>query len=165
VVAKRIASQPVMRREAMATLEARISARLAQEACPSAWSGRVKAPWSIYQKMLQEAKSFDQVMDVFGFRIVVPRLMQCYVALGAVHSLFKPLDARFRDFIAIPKANGYQSLHTVLFGSYGTPIEVQIRTEEMDVIAERGIAAHWLYKTVGQPATSARCARRTGCAA
>jgi len=156
VVAKRIANQPVMRREAMATLEARISARLSQEGLPFRLVGRVKAPWSIYQKMLQEAKGFDQVMDVFGFRIVVPRLMQCYVALGAVHSLFKPLDARFRDFIAIPKANGYQSLHTVLFGSYGTPIEVQIRTEEMDVIAERGIAAHWLYKTVGQPTNSAQ---------
>jgi guanosine-3',5'-bis(diphosphate) 3'-pyrophosphohydrolase len=145
-----------MRREAMATLEAKISARLAQEGLPFRLVGRVKAPWSIYQKMLQEAKSFDQVMDVFGFRIVVPRLMQCYVALGAVHSLFKPLDARFRDFIAIPKANGYQSLHTVLFGSYGTPIEVQIRTEEMDVVAERGIAAHWLYKTVGQGTNSAQ---------
>ena len=156
VIAKRIANQPVMRREAMATLEARISARLAQEGLPFRLVGRVKAPWSIYQKMLQEAKGFDQVMDVFGFRIVVPRLMQCYVALGAVHSLFKPLDARFRDFIAIPKANGYQSLHTVLFGSYGTPIEVQIRTEEMDVVAERGIAAHWLYKTVGQTSNSAQ---------
>jgi guanosine-3',5'-bis(diphosphate) 3'-pyrophosphohydrolase len=156
VIAKRIANQPVMRREAMATLEARISARLAQEGLPFRLVGRVKAPWSIYQKMLQEAKGFDQVMDVFGFRIVVPRLMQCYVALGAVHSLFKPLDARFRDFIAIPKANGYQSLHTVLFGSYGTPIEVQIRTEEMDVVAERGIAAHWLYKTVGQPSNNAQ---------
>jgi guanosine-3',5'-bis(diphosphate) 3'-pyrophosphohydrolase len=156
IVAKRIANQPVMRREAMATLEARISARLSQEGLPFRLVGRVKAPWSIYQKMLQESKGFDQVMDVFGFRIVVPRMMQCYVALGAVHSLFKPLDARFRDFIAIPKANGYQSLHTVLFGSYGTPIEVQIRTEEMDVIAERGIAAHWLYKTVGQATNSAQ---------
>jgi guanosine-3',5'-bis(diphosphate) 3'-pyrophosphohydrolase len=106
--------------------------------------------------MRVENKSFDQVMDVFGFRVVVQRVMQCYHALGAVHSMFKPLDARFRDFIAIPKANGYQSLHTVLFGSYGTPIEVQIRTEEMDVIAERGIAAHWLYKTVGQGTNSAQ---------
>ena len=156
IVAKRIAAQPVMRREAMATIEAKISQRLAQEGLPFRLVSRVKAPWSIYQKMLQENKSFDQVMDVFGFRLVVPKLMQCYVALGAVHSLFKPLDARFRDFIAIPKANGYQSLHTVLFGTYGTPVEVQIRTEEMDVIAERGIAAHWLYKTVGQGTNSAQ---------
>jgi hypothetical protein len=89
VVAKRIASQPVMRREAMATLEARISARLAQEGLPFRLVGRVKAPWSIYQKMLQEVKSFDQVMDVFGFRIVVPRLMQCYVALGALPRLHR----------------------------------------------------------------------------
>ncbi len=156
VIAKRIAAQPVMRREAMATIEAKLSQRLAQEGLPFRLVGRVKAPWSIYQKMLQENKSFDQVMDVFGFRLVVPKLMQCYHALGAVHSLFKPLDARFRDFIAIPKANGYQSLHTVLFGSYGTPVEVQIRTEEMDVIAERGIAAHWLYKAAGQGMNSAQ---------
>jgi guanosine-3',5'-bis(diphosphate) 3'-pyrophosphohydrolase len=156
IIAKRIASQPVMRREAMATIEAKISQRLAQESLPFRLVSRVKAPWSIYQKMLQENKSFDQVMDVFGFRLVVPKLMQCYIALGAVHSLYKPLDARFRDFIAIPKANGYQSLHTVLFGSFGTPVEVQIRTEEMDVIAERGIAAHWLYKNVGQGMNSAQ---------
>ena len=156
VISRRIAAQPVMRREAMATIEARISARLAQEGLPFRLVGRVKAPWSIYQKMRTENKSFDQVMDVFGFRLVVPKLMQCYVALGAVHSLFKPLDARFRDFIAIPKANGYQSLHTVLFGSYGTPVEVQIRTEEMDVVAERGIAAHWLYKSAGQGMNSAQ---------
>ena len=156
VISRRIAAQPVMRREAMATIEARISARLAQEGLPFRLVGRVKAPWSIYQKMRTENKSFDQVMDVFGFRLVVPKLMQCYVALGAVHSLFKPLDARFRDFIAIPKANGYQSLHTVLFGSYGTPVEVQIRTEEMDVVAERGIAAHWLYKSAGQGMNNAQ---------
>ena len=88
-------------------------------------------------------------MDVFGFRIVVAGVPECYHALGVVHSVFKPLDGRFRDFIAIPKANGYQSLHTVLFGPYGSPIEVQIRTEEMDLIAERGIAAHWTYKHGG----------------
>jgi guanosine-3',5'-bis(diphosphate) 3'-pyrophosphohydrolase len=156
VIAKRIAAQPVMRREAMATIEAKISQRLAQEGLKFRLVSRVKAPWSIYQKMLQENKSFDQVMDVFGFRLVVPKLMQCYLALGAVHSIFKPLDARFRDFIAIPKANGYQSLHTVLFGTYGTPVEVQIRTEEMDVIAERGIAAHWLYKSIGQGMNTAQ---------
>jgi guanosine-3',5'-bis(diphosphate) 3'-pyrophosphohydrolase len=145
-----------MRREAMATLEAQIAHRLAQEGPAFRLVGRVKAPWSIYSKMRSEQKSFDQVMDVFGFRVVVQRVMQCYHALGAVHSMFKPLDARFRDFIAIPKANGYQSLHTVLFGPYGSPIEVQIRTEEMDLIAERGIAAHWLYKNIGQGMNNAQ---------
>src|SRR3546814_3702625 len=92
--------------------------------------------------MRQEQKSFDQVMDVFGFRVVVQNVAQCYHALGAVHSVYKPVDGRFRDFIAIPKANGYESLHTVLFGPYGSPIEVQIRTAELDLIAERGFAAH-----------------------
>ena len=99
--------------------------------------------------MRAEQKSLDQVMDVFGFRIVVRSVPDCYHAMGVVHAVYKPLDARFRDFIAIPKANGYQSLHTVLFGPYGSPIEVQIRTEEMDLIAERGIAAHWSYKHGG----------------
>src|SRR5690349_7921055 len=156
VISRRIAAQPVMRREAMATLEAQIAHRLAQEGLGFRLVGRVKAPWSIYSKMKKENKTFIQVMDVFGFRVVVQRVMQCYHALGAVHSMFKPLDARFRDFIAIPKANGYQSLHTVLFGPYGSPIEVQIRTEEMDLIAERGIAAHWLYKNIGQGMNNAQ---------
>ena len=95
-------------------------------------------------------------MDVFGFRVVVSSVPHCYHALGAVHAAYKPLDARFRDFIAIPKANGYQSLHTVLFGPYGSPIEVQIRTQEMDLIAERGIAAHWTYKYGSQTPNSAQ---------
>jgi guanosine-3',5'-bis(diphosphate) 3'-pyrophosphohydrolase len=123
--------------------------------------GRVKTPWSIYIKMNAREVSFDQVMDVFGFRVVVPTVPECYHALGAVHSLYKPLDARFRDFIAIPKANGYQSLHTVLFGPYGSPIEVQIRTEEMDLVAERGMAAHWVYKHGGDPRPTARRAAPT----
>ena len=106
--------------------------------------------------MKQENKSLEQVLDVFGFRIVVPTVMQCYHALGAVHSIYKPLDARFRDFIAIPKANGYQSLHTVLFGPYGAPVEVQIRTEDMDLVAERGIAAHWVYKSAGAGGSAAQ---------
>jgi guanosine-3',5'-bis(diphosphate) 3'-pyrophosphohydrolase len=155
-IAKRIAAEPVMRREVMATLEAQLAHRLTQEGLPFRLAGRVKAPWSIYSKMREQNKSFDQVMDVFGFRVVVQKVMQCYHALGAVHSMFRPLDARFRDFIAIPKANGYQSLHTVLFGPYGSPVEVQIRTEEMDLIAERGIAAHWLYKNIGQGMNNAQ---------
>jgi len=156
VIARRIASQPVMRREALATVEAQLAQRLAQEALPHTLVSRVKSPWSIYTKMRQENKSLEQVLDVFGFRIVVKTVMQCYHALGAVHSVYKPLDARFRDFIAIPKANGYQSLHTVLFGPYGAPVEVQIRTEEMDLVAERGVAAHWLYKNAGSGSSAAQ---------
>jgi len=146
VIDKHIRSQPVMRRESMAQIEAHLSQRLTKEGLEHRLVSRIKTPWSIYNKMQGEGKSFDQVMDVFGFRVVVESVPACYHALGAVHAQYKPLDGRFRDFIAIPKANGYQSLHTVLFGPYGSPIEVQIRTTEMDLIAERGIAAHWTYK-------------------
>ncbi|HEX4852569.1 bifunctional (p)ppGpp synthetase/guanosine-3',5'-bis(diphosphate) 3'-pyrophosphohydrolase [Arenimonas sp.] len=156
VISKRISAQPVMRREALATIEAQMAQRLAQEGLRNHLVSRVKSPWSIYTKMKQENKSLEQVLDVFGFRIVVPTVMQCYHALGAVHSIYKPLDARFRDFIAIPKANGYQSLHTVLFGPYGAPVEVQIRTEDMDLVAERGIAAHWVYKSAGAGGSAAQ---------
>ena len=156
VISRRIASQPVMRREALATVEAQLAQRLVKEQLPHTLVSRVKSPWSIYTKMKQEHKSLDQVLDVFGFRIVVHEVMQCYHALGAVHSVYKPLEGRFRDFIAIPKANGYQSLHTVLFGPYGAPVEVQIRTEEMDQVAERGVAAHWLYKSSGSGSSAAQ---------
>jgi guanosine-3',5'-bis(diphosphate) 3'-pyrophosphohydrolase len=148
-ILRRIRAQPVVRREAMTVIEKRLAERLAEEGLPYRLVGRVKTPYSIYSKMRGEHKSFAQVMDVFGFRVVVQTVSQCYQALGIVHGLYKPLDARFRDFIAIPKANGYQSLHTVLFGPYGSPLEVQLRTEDMDVIAERGIAAHWVYKHGG----------------
>ncbi len=156
VIDKRIRSQPVMRREAMAKIEAQLAQKLAREKIAHRLVGRVKTAYSVYNKMRTEHKSFDQVMDVFGFRVVVGRVRHCYHALGAVHALYKPLDGRFRDFIAIPKANGYQSLHTVLFGPYGSPIEVQIRTEDMDLVAERGIAAHWVYKASGKAPNSAQ---------
>ncbi|WP_202845318.1 RelA/SpoT family protein [Luteimonas saliphila] len=146
ILEKHIRGQPMLRREAMAKIEAQLAQRLTNEGLKYRLVSRVKSPWSIYNKMRAEGKTFAQVMDVFGFRIVVHSVADCYHALGVAHSVFKPLDGRFRDFIAIPKANGYQSLHTVLFGPYGSPIEVQIRTEEMDLIAERGIAAHWAYK-------------------
>jgi GTP diphosphokinase / guanosine-3',5'-bis(diphosphate) 3'-diphosphatase len=156
IIAKHLASQPVLRREAMATLEARLAQRIAAENIPFRLVSRVKGPWSVYTKMRSEQKKFADVMDVFGFRIVVKKAMQCYQALGAVHSLMKPLEGRFRDFIAIPKANGYQSLHTLLFSPLGSPVEVQIRTEEMDVVAERGIAAHWMYKHRGAASSNAQ---------
>jgi guanosine-3',5'-bis(diphosphate) 3'-pyrophosphohydrolase len=156
IIEKHISSQPVVRREAMAQVEVKLTQGLAREGLEHRLVSRIKTPWSIYNKMQGEGKSFDQVMDVFGFRVVVRSVSDCYRALGAVHAQFKPLDGRFRDFIAIPKANGYQSLHTVLFGPYGSPIEVQIRTEEMDLIAERGIAAHWTYKHGGDSPNSAQ---------
>lgn len=109
--------------------------------------GREKNLYSIYKKMRRKFLRLSEVMDVYGFRIIVSSVDDCYRVLGAVHSLYKPLPERFKDYIAIPKANGYQSLHTTLFGPYGIPIEIQIRTHEMDKMAENGIAAHWLYKS------------------
>ena len=156
VLRKRIRSQPLVRRESLAKIEAQLAQRLTKEGLRYRLISRVKSPWSIYGKMQAEGKNFTQVMDVFGFRIIVGSVADCYHALGVAHSVYKPLDGRFRDFIAIPKANGYQSLHTVLFGPYGAPIEVQIRTEEMDLIAERGIAAHWAYKHGGDAPNSAQ---------
>lgn len=108
--------------------------------------GRQKHLLSIYRKMRDQRKPFNELMDVFGFRIVTDRVDTCYRILGAVHNLYKPVPGRFKDYIAIPKANGYQSLHTTLFGPNGLPIEVQIRTREMEAMANNGIAAHWLYK-------------------
>lgn len=109
--------------------------------------GREKNLYSIYKKMRDKHLHLSEIMDVYGFRIVVDSVDLCYRALGVVHSLYKPVPERFKDYIAIPKANGYQSLHTTLFGPYGLPLETQIRTVEMDRLAENGIASHWLYKS------------------
>jgi guanosine-3',5'-bis(diphosphate) 3'-pyrophosphohydrolase len=112
-------------------------------------SGREKTLYSIYHKMDEKHLSFAQVNDIFGFRIVVATLPECYLALGVLHQLYKPMPGRFKDYIAIPKANGYQSLHTTLVSPLGTAVEFQIRTEPMNLVAEKGIAAHWLYKVHG----------------
>ncbi|MFT5137440.1 MAG: guanosine-3',5'-bis(diphosphate) 3'-pyrophosphohydrolase [Arenicella sp.] len=109
--------------------------------------GRRKTVFSIYKKMLQKHRSFDEIHDIYGFRIIVKTVDDCYRALGVVHNAYKPIPGRFADYIAIPKANGYQSLHTVVFGPLGDNIEVQIRTIAMDHIAEAGVAAHWIYKS------------------
>ena len=134
------------RKELMQNVEAAIVRRL-EEACIEARVvGREKNLYSLYRKMRAKRMPFSEVFDVFAIRIVVADIDTCYRVLGVTHNLYKPVAGHFKDYIAIPKANGYQSLHTVLFGPHGIPIEVQIRSEEMDRVAESGIAAHWLYK-------------------
>src|SRR5256714_3610100 len=124
--------------------------------------GREKTLFSIYTKMREKHLTFAQVNDIFGFRIVVQSLHECYLALGVLHQLYKPMPGRFKDYIAIPKANGYQSLHTTLVSPLGTAVEFQIRTEHMHAVAEKGIAAHWLYKTKGSGAVQVQEAQRLG---
>src|ERR1700754_3873505 len=160
VISERIRAALGNRREAMARIETALEGRLAADHIPGRAISRIKSPWSIYSKMRNEHKSFAQLMDVYGFRVVTDSAMHCYQALGAVHGLYKPVDSRFKDFIAIPKANGYQSLHTVLLGPFGAPIEIQIRTAEMDSAAERGVAAHWAYKTGSSSSNSAQARAR-----
>ncbi|HEC19356.1 MAG TPA: bifunctional GTP diphosphokinase/guanosine-3',5'-bis pyrophosphate 3'-pyrophosphohydrolase [Gammaproteobacteria bacterium] len=135
------------RKEIVDKIRTAIEERLHNEGLDVPVIGREKHLYSIYQKMINKGLSFKDVADVFAFRIVVDKVDTCYRALGVVHNLYKPVPGRFKDYIAIPKANGYQSLHTILFSPYGIPIEVQIRTEEMQRVAEAGIAAHWQYKT------------------
>jgi len=136
------------RKEIMELIDNEIRNNVKKANLPS-WKliGREKHYYSIYKKMRDKHLSFSEIMDVYGFRVIVDKIDTCYRVLGVLHNLYKPLTQRFKDYIAIPKANGYQSLHTTLFGPYGVPIEVQIRTDEIHKMAENGIAAHWLYKT------------------
>ena len=143
------------RKEVVDKIKDRIKRHLRQERLVAHVLGREKHLYSIYQKMREKHLGFSGVHDVYAFRVIVDTVDTCYRALGILHSLYKPVPGRFKDYIAIPKANGYQSLHTVLFGPFGVPIEVQIRTNEMDQVAEAGIAAHWLYKTGDGAARSA----------
>jgi len=124
-----------------------IADELAQSGLRARVMGRKKNVYSIYRKMIEKRKSFSELYDIYGFRIIVQSLDDCYRALGIIHNLYKPIPGRFNDYIAIPKANGYQSLHTTVFGAFGESVEIQIRTEDMHRIAEAGIAAHWIYKS------------------
>ena len=134
------------RKEVVVKILESIKQQLAAMNIDAEVSGREKHLYSIYKKMSGKSTAFSQIYDIYGFRVVVKDLSSCYVALGALHALYKPIPSKFKDYIAIPKANGYQSLHTTLFGPFGTPIEVQIRNAEMHNIADAGVAAHWLYK-------------------
>lgn len=135
------------RKEIVTQIQKALSQHLEQENLPSRVIGREKHLAGIYRKMRDQRKSFSEIMDVYAFRIVTDSVDSCYRVLGAVHNFYKPVEGRFKDYIAIPKANGYQSLHTTLFGMHGVPIEIQIRTEDMEYMANNGIAAHWLYKS------------------
>ena len=128
-------------------IRSQLSQTLVREGLNATVAGREKHLFSIYKKMKAKRKGFSEVMDIFAFRLLVDSVDACYRALGMVHSLYKPVPGEFKDYIAIPKANGYQSLHTVLKGMHGVPIEIQIRTHEMEDMANNGIAAHWLYKS------------------
>ncbi|MFI0473170.1 RelA/SpoT family protein [Halomonas sp. HMF6819] len=145
-IKRAVASARGNRRSAMRQIQSSLQQSLDDEALQGTVIGRQKHLLSIYKKMRDQRKPFAEIMDVFGFRIITDDVASCYRILGVVHNLFKPVPGRFKDYIAIPKANGYQSLHTTLFGQRGMPIEVQIRTREMEAMANNGIAAHWLYK-------------------
>jgi GTP pyrophosphokinase len=146
VLAKAVKAAGGNRREVVGKVLDGIKKKLKSAGVEALAQGREKHLHSIYRKMREKHLTFAQVQDVYGFRIIVNDVPGCYLALGALHSLYKPIPGKFKDYIAIPKANGYQSLHTMLFGPFGTPIEVQIRTREMHKIAEAGVASHWLYK-------------------
>lgn len=137
-------------------LEDFIRSELAADYIDAAISVREKHTYSIYQKMKKKRRSLEEVMDVLGVRIVTDRYDSCYRILGVIHALFKPIEGRFKDYIAVPKSNGYQSLHTTVLGNNGLPLEVQIRTQEMDIVAIQGIAAHWTYKSQGQASLTAK---------
>ncbi|MDT8406424.1 MAG: bifunctional (p)ppGpp synthetase/guanosine-3',5'-bis(diphosphate) 3'-pyrophosphohydrolase, partial [Methylococcales bacterium] len=144
------------RREIIKTIESAIETRLQQTGLKCEVVGREKNLFSLYRKMRNKKISFNDVYDVYAFRIFCDQVDDCYRALGVVHNLYKPVPGRFKDYIALTKANGYQSLHTTLKGPYGVPIEIQIRTHEMHHLSESGVAAHWLYKSQHESSEHAR---------
>lgn len=146
VLTKAVSRARNRRRDLVQKVQAEVEALFAQAGMDIRISGREKTLYSIYKKMDSKHLSFAQVTDIYGFRLIVPSLIDCYTAMGHLHQIYKPVPGKFKDHIAIPKVNGYQSLHTTLVGPAGINIEFQMRTEAMHVIAESGVAAHWLYK-------------------
>src|SRR5690554_3442556 len=134
------------RREVLGKITEAVKVALPAAGIEAEVSGREKSLYSIYTKMIEQKKSFSDVLDIYGFRVIVHTLPECYLALGTLHQMYRPVPGKFKDYIAIPKLNGYQSLHTTLVGPYGTPVEFQFRTRDMDHVAEEGVASHWLYK-------------------
>ncbi len=147
VIAKAIKVARGNRKEVIGKILDAIVQRMADAHIEADVTGREKHLYSVYRKMANKATALEQIHDIYGFRVLVKDTQSCYLALGSLHALYKPIPGKFKDFIAIPKANGYQSLHTTLFGPFGTPIEVQIRSDDMHKIANAGVAAHWMYKT------------------
>jgi guanosine-3',5'-bis(diphosphate) 3'-pyrophosphohydrolase len=145
-LAKAVKAARGNRREVVSKILETVKTTLAATGIQAQVYGREKTLFGIYRKMRSKRLSFSQVLDVYGFRVVVDSFANCYVALGTLHALYKPMPGKFKDYIAISKLNGYQSLHTTLIGPYGTPVEFQIRTQDMHRVAESGVAAHWLYK-------------------
>lgn len=146
VLRKALLSARGNRREMLSKIHRTIKSALPAAGIEANIVGREKSLYSIFRKMVEQKKSFTEVLDIYGFRIIVHTLPECYLALGTLHQLYRPVPGKFKDYIAIPKINGYQSLHTTLIGPYGTPVEFQLRTREMDYVAEEGVASHWLYK-------------------
>ena len=146
ILAESVKSARGNRKEVMSNISQEIEGRLAEAGVPATIHGREKLIFSIYNKMKKKRVQFHEVVDIYAFRIIVDDLDTCYRVLGQMHSLYKPKITRFKDYIAIPKTNGYQSLHTSLVGPHGVPLEIQIRTKDMDLMADRGVAAHWSYK-------------------
>nr|WP_227818112.1 bifunctional (p)ppGpp synthetase/guanosine-3',5'-bis(diphosphate) 3'-pyrophosphohydrolase [Nitrogeniibacter aestuarii] len=146
VLDKAVKSARGNRRELVGKVLGALEGRLPQWGISAEIQGREKHIYGIYRKMVEKHLTFSQVLDIYGFRVIVPDVPSCYLTVGALHALYKPVPGKFKDYIAIPKANGYQSLHTTLIGPYGTPVEVQVRTRQMHHVAESGVASHWLYK-------------------
>ena len=141
------------RKEIIENTRQEVETRLSAKEIKASVLGREKHLYSIYRKMKNKELMFNEVMDIYAFRVMVERVDDCYRALGAMHGLYKPIEGRFKDYVAIPRTNGYQSLHTSLIGPHGIPVEIQIRTHEMDQMADKGVAAHWLYKEPGENQT------------